>query len=100
MSRTIEENNISQTINLREVYGRTPTIEEKVEFADLARNEIIDRTQNGKNIDGRRFPQYTEDYAEFKGVSRNDVDLTLFGDMLNSIETEISGDNVIIKILI
>lgn len=97
MSRTIEENKIEQVINLREVYGREPTIDEKVEFLDMARNEIIDRTQQGRDINGRRFKNYTKDYAEFKGVDRNDVDLTLFGTMLNSIDTEIQGDNVVIK---
>ena len=97
MDRKISESNISQEINLREVYGRNPTTEELVEFADIARNEIIDRTQNNQDIDGDRFPIYEKDYADFKGVSRSDVDLTLFGDMLNSIETEIKGSSVIIK---
>lgn len=100
MSRTIEQDKIEQVINLRDVYGREPTIDEKVEFLDMARNEIVDRTQQGKNINGRKFSTtapYNKDYAEFKGVGVNDVDLTLFGEMLSSIETEISGDNVIIR---
>lgn len=97
MSRTIEENKIEQVINLRDVYGREPTIDEKVEFLDMARNEIVDRTQQGRDINNRNFKPYNEEYADFKGVSEGDVDLTLFGKMLSSIETEINGDNVIIR---
>lgn len=98
MDRKIEKSEVSQTINLREIYGRSPTLEEKFEFADMVKNEIIDRTQQGKNINGRDFSQYSPEYAEFKGVSRDDVDLTFFGDMLQSIQTEVSGDNVTVKI--
>lgn len=96
MERKISEEEVSQTIDLSELLGREPSLEEKIEFADAFRNEVIDRTQSGKNINNRNFKGYTEDYADFKGS--NQVDLTLFGDMLNAIDTDISGNNVSIKI--
>jgi hypothetical protein len=94
MERRLSENRVSLSINLREIYGRRPTAFEKREFAELARDLIIDRTQSGKDFDGQGFPAYKADYAEFKGVSRNSVDLTLFGDMLNSIDYRTTENGV------
>ncbi len=34
----------------------------------------------------KRFPRYSKEYAEFKGVGRGDVDLTLSGEMLDALE--------------
>lgn len=98
MRRTITEQRVFQEIDLADLYGRDPTTEELVEFADAAKNEIIDRTQQGRDIDGRPFASYEPEYAEFKGVSTNDVDLTLFGDMLDSIDAQIRGSRVFISV--
>lgn len=98
MERKITENEVSQTFDLAEIYGREPTTDELAEFAELARFEIISRTQDGENINGRSFTPYTPEYAEFKGRSRGDVDLTLFGDMLDSIESSIRGNVVTVTI--
>ena len=52
--------------------------------------EIIDfianRTKRNKDKDGRKFPNYTKDYAKIKGTSRNKVDLTLTGEMLDELK--------------
>jgi len=60
---------------------------------------IIERTRGqGRPLTGGSFAPYSEQYAKIKGVSVNDVDLTLFGDMLNSLQVgEISGDKLIIN---
>jgi hypothetical protein len=79
---------VSQEIDLSEVLGRTPSEVESREFMDEAINLIIERTQAGFDINGRAFKQYSEDYAEFKGVSRGDVDLTLTSAMLAGINGE------------
>lgn len=97
MRRKITESEVYQEIDLAEIYGRDPTTEELVEFADAAKNEIIDRTQQGRDIDGNRFASYEKEYADFKGVSRNDVDLTLFGDMLDGLNTQVRGSRVFIS---
>lgn len=47
---------------------------------------IIDRSKQGKNKNGRNFPKYTKEYAKFKGVSRDAVDLTLDDEMLNEMQ--------------
>jgi hypothetical protein len=52
--------------------------------------EIIDfianRTKRNKDKDGRKFPNYTKDYAKIKGTSRSNVDLTLTGEMLDELK--------------
>lgn len=51
---------------------------------------IIERTKNGKGMDGERFPGYSKAYKDsldFKIAGKtNKVDLTLSGEMLDSIE--------------
>lgn len=51
---------------------------------------IIERTKSGKGKDGERFPGYSAEYKkslEFKIAGKtNKVDLTLSGEMLDSIE--------------
>jgi hypothetical protein len=85
---------VSQEIDLSEVLGRTPTDVEAREFLDQAIDLIIERTQSGVDINGRDFVRYSEDYAEFKGVSRGDVDMTLTSAMLAGINGEADGTRV------
>lgn len=85
---------VSQEINLGEILGRTPTDVEARQFIDEAINLMIERTQSGEDINGRRFKQYSKEYAELKGVSRNDVDLTFMGDMLAGINGELERGNI------
>lgn len=51
---------------------------------------IIERTKSGKGMDGERFPGYSSEYKkslEFKIAGKtNKVDLTLSGEMLDSLE--------------
>lgn len=74
-------------INLQELFGRRvpddPDLRRSV--AEAAIDRIIERTQSGVDADGSRFAPYTEKYAKQKGVSRNAVDMTLFGDMLQDL---------------
>lgn len=67
-------------------------------------NYIVDRTKNGQGIGKKPFkPQYSKTYVktpefEIAGKSRGDVNLTLSGDMLSSLEvinTSIIGRIVI-----
>jgi hypothetical protein len=76
------------------VLGRSPSEVELRAFRDEAVNLIIERTQAGFDINGRPFKQYSEDYAEFKGVSRGDVDLTLTSAMLAATNGEIGDSRV------
>lgn len=98
MKRKLSQSEIYQEIDLGDLLGRKPTRDEAQAFAQEAIERIIERSQSGQDINGRKFKEYTKDYAEEKGVSRGDVDMTLFGDMLLSIDSRISGDRVRIEI--
>lgn len=89
---------IAQKIDLEDILGREPTPIERDRFIQEAIEFMISRTQSGEDRNGKEFKAYTKDYADFKGVSRGDVDLTLFGDMLLSIQGENLGSEVEIKI--
>lgn len=99
---------VSQKIKLKEVFGRDLRSGEKEAFFDAALDRILERTQDeGKTIHGDSFEQYSKEYAKKKGVSRSDVDMTLFGDMLldindgsrqrNSVKLQIDDPDEAIK---
>ena len=61
------------------------------ELGDLIIEHIYDRTNSGKDKNGRKFPGYSESYVkslDFKngGKSKGNVNLQLSGDMLAAIE--------------
>lgn len=85
---------VSQEIDLEEILGRVPSEVEARQFIDDAINLIIERTQSGEDINGRRFKAYSEEYAKIKGTSRGDVDLTLMGDMLAGINADFERGKV------
>lgn len=59
---------------------------ERVGLADVLLTHIVTRTLNGEDKNNKKFKKYTKDYAELKGVDVSDVDLTLKGEMLDSLE--------------
>ena len=85
---------MSQTINLNRYLGREATQQEKLLFAELAVERINQRTLDGRTIHGGKFKKYSEEYANAKGVSRDSVDLFLEGDMLDSVDANVSGADV------
>jgi hypothetical protein len=90
---------VSQTFNLKELLGYKPSGIQKELFAELVIDKIVDRTISGKDIDGKKFQKYSKEYAKFKGVSRDSVDMIFDGDMLNSIEYEaVSTNQVKVKV--
>tara|TARA_R110002096_G_scaffold54460_2_gene140477 strand:- start:101 stop:679 length:579 start_codon:yes stop_codon:yes gene_type:complete len=76
---------LSQEINLKDYLGRKPTASEKKHFADLVVDTIQNRTLDTHDINGKKFKKYSKEYADFKGVTRDSVDLFLDGDMLENI---------------
>jgi hypothetical protein len=97
LKRTLSQTEIYQEINLADILDRAPTRAEIAAFQEAAVELIIERSQSGVDVNGRQFKEYTKEYAEEKGVSRGDVDMTLFGDMLLSINTQSRGDVVRIE---
>jgi hypothetical protein len=64
---------------------------DKVAIADAVIEYIKDKTANGENWKGKKFPKYSKEYIEsldFKiaGKSSGDVNLTLSGDMLAAMK--------------
>jgi phage gpG-like protein len=94
----LSKSEVSQSFNLDEIYGREPTSQEAQNFIELAKERIIERSQSGVDLNNEKFKRYSEDYADFKGVSRSDVDMTLFGDMLLSVNGDATRNGVRISI--
>ena len=59
---------------------------ERVKMAEMIINVIINRSVAGIDKNNKKFPKYSKEYAEKKGVGVNDVDLILSGEMLESIQ--------------
>lgn len=63
----------------------------RIDLADLVIEHIVERSQSGKDKNGKNFPRYSKEYTrslDFKiaGKSKSKVDLQLSGDMLAAIE--------------
>lgn len=74
-------------ITLPKRFGPT----ERMAIAQEVIDFIVERSKSGKDINGNQFPKYSQSYTkslDFKiaGKSKGSVDLTLSGDMLNSIK--------------
>ncbi len=67
-------------------------------IGDAAIKTIVKRTESGKRSDtGQKFKKYKASYAKSKGVGVGDVNLKLFGDMLDSLDVvEVGLDSVTI----
>lgn len=64
---------------------------QRTDLADLIIEHIFERTNNGVDKNGNKFPRYSKEYIaslNFKvaGKSKNKVDLQLSGDMLAGIK--------------
>lgn len=77
-------------IDLNQATGKKISTKLTEVIAEDIVNFIVERTKSGKGMDGDRFPGYSPDYKkslEFKIAGKtNKVDLTLSGEMLDSIE--------------
>jgi hypothetical protein len=91
-SLNVSLSELSQEIDLKDYLGRKPTKKEKQLFAELAVDTIENRTLDGRTINGGKFKKYSKSYAEFKGVTRDSVDLFLKGDMLENIDRRSSKE--------
>jgi hypothetical protein len=59
---------------------------DRVQIAEVIINHIISRSAAGLDRNNKKFPKYSKDYADSKGVGVNDVDLILSGEMLEELE--------------
>jgi len=98
---SLERRDVSQTFNLEELLGVSFRGETslRLAIAQAVIDRIVERTQD-ENVDrsGNRFEGYSEEYEDttaFKLLKDGDVDMTLTGNMLNSIEVLNHGPNTI-----
>jgi len=95
MKIKLSEDEVSQEIDLKKTLGDVSGVDSVTEaFAQALIDKMVDRTQSGRDVNGKLFPKYSKSYTEslgFKvfGKSKGDVNMTLTGDMLASIEPEI-----------
>jgi len=86
-SLKVQKDEVSLSLNLKEIFGKSVpdrTIRERV--ADDVKRTVINRTLRGYGVDNGtpiKFSPYSKEYAQFKG--QTNVDLELTGSMLNSI---------------
>jgi hypothetical protein len=59
---------------------------DRVAISDAVIEYIKNRTLDGLDKNLEKFPNYTKNYASFKGVSVSDVDLVFSGDMLSDLK--------------
>ncbi len=93
---------VSQEFDLKKVFGTKAKITDdiKAAFGQAVIDKILDRTAEGKDVNGRAFKKYSKDYAEslaFKaaGKSEGDVNMSQHGDMLGLLDiTEEKGSKI------
>lgn len=86
---------VSQKFNLKELLGYTPSDKQKEMFFNLTVDKIVQRTADGKDIDGKKFTKYSKDYAAKKGVPRTAVDLIDEGKMLGANQSTGKQKNIV-----
>ena len=84
--KTISDEEMSQEIDAKRYLGKDADDAQVRLFAELAIEQINQRTLDGKTIHGGKFKKYSKEYAAKKGVSRSAFDLFLEGDMLDSVD--------------
>lgn len=99
---TVTKSSLYQEFDLEDIFGvdlsSYPDI--GLSFGQGVIDRIIDRTKSGKDIDGKAFKGYSEDYVnslEFKafGKSKSDVNMTLEGNMLLDLDIlDFSGNKI------
>lgn len=97
----LERRDVSQTFNLEELLGVSFRGETslRLAIAQAVIDRIVERTQE-ENVDreGKRFAGYSEEYEDttaFQLLKDGSVDMTLTGNMLNSIDVLNHGPNTI-----
>jgi len=102
---TLEVDEVSQSFNVSEILGvdvsdRPRLIEE---FGQAVIDRIVERTEQGKGVDGKKLKApYSKSYVaseEFKeyGKSKNKINMTLTGGMLEDLDFEQNGDQIKVK---
>lgn len=105
MDLKLSESEVSQTINLRDLLGGLASDQTVTEsFKAALVDHIRERTRSGRDVDGKLFPKakksdgYSKSYQNslaFKVYGKtNEIDMTLTGDMLDTMKVEEKGFDI------
>lgn len=94
----LSKSEVSQTIDLDDYFEGDISESNKKLFAEKLIEEMNIRATSGEDYRGTNFVEYTEKYADKKGVGRGDVDMVLNADMLPSIDYEINSNEIKIDV--
>lgn len=102
---TLTENEVSQELNVSEILGVDVSKEPRIvqEFGQAVVDRIVDRTEDGKDVNGRSFKGYSAQYVnseEFEEFDKSpsDVNMTLTGRMMESVDFDQSSDTVKVQV--
>lgn len=98
----LTEAEVSQTIDLKEVFGVSLVGNEalKQQIGQALIDRIIERTESNLDVNGKNLKPYSKEYIEsddFKAFdkSENDVNMTLTGNMLGTLDiVDTSGSKI------
>jgi len=100
VKKILSKDDIRLKINMKDILGRNlPNDSDVIDaIGQKAIDMIIERTQDGKALNGRNFtPKYSDEYKasdEFKAFGKtNKVNMTLTGDMLGLMDVVKSTRN-------
>lgn len=101
----LSQEEVSQTIDLDELFdGFNGSESLKAEIGQAIVDRIVDRTESGKGNNGKNLKRpYSESYsnsADFErfGKSPSRVNMTLRGNMLDSIDAEVQGNSIVVAV--
>lgn len=100
--RTLEKNKVEQRIDLSEFSDVELGEFQKLQVGQALIDRIVERSESGRDVNGKRFPAYSKEYKQSEDFERygktpSERDMTLRGNMLEGIDLEISGNDLVIK---
>ena len=101
--RTLSTSLIRQRIDLSEFFDESLSDDVKEEIGQAFIDRIVERSEKGRDVNGASLRAYSnsykesEDFARF-GKSASQRNMTLTGEMLESIDISVSGDTLDIEI--
>jgi hypothetical protein len=103
MKLKLTESEVSQEIDLEKVLGSVSDVPAVTEaFSQALIDHIKERTESGRDINGKLFAPYSKAYKESLAFSvfgkSNPPNMTLTGDMLGTMFTEESNGKLNIKL--
>jgi hypothetical protein len=103
MKLKLSESEVSQSIDLNKVLGGNSEIPAVTEaFSQALIDHIKERTESGRDVNGKIFAPYSKSYKESLAFSvfgkSNPPNLTLTGDMLGTMFTEENNGTLSIKL--